>query len=144
MAKETVLNCYMSPFQKWLNRWRLRRVIVALSEQVMQGSAPLVMEFAKTLEATELMSRGMKKNVNVSMEIERAQLDAFIRYMCSLHDAKLSQIMLARIGLATLITRDESILKQPAEDVIKDEIARSNRPRTEVIESVGKQLNLKI
>lgn len=144
MATENALNCYMNPFTKWLNRWRLRRVIVALSEQVQQGSKPLVLEFAKTLEATELMSRGLKKNVNVSMEIERAQLDAFIRYMCSLHDAKLSRIMLARIGLATLMTRDESILKQPPEEVIADEIERSSQPRGEVIETVGKQLNLKI
>ncbi len=144
MAKKDALNCYMNPFQKWLNRWRLRRVIVALTNQVQQGSTPLVMEFAKTLEATEMMSRGLKKNVNVSMEIERAQLDAFIRYMCSLHDAKLSRIMLARIGLATLMTRDESILKQPPEQVIEDEIKRSSQPRGEVIETVGKQLNLKL
>ncbi len=144
MARKDALNCYMNPFQKWLNRWRLRRVIVALSGQVQQGGTPLVMDFVSTLEATELMTRGIKKHVNVSIEIERAQLDAFIRYMCSLHDAKLSRIMLARIGLATLMTRDESILKQPPEQVIKDEIERSNQPRTEVIENVGKQLNLKI
>ncbi len=142
MAEQEALHCYMTPFKKWLNRWRLRRVIVALSQQVQQGSNALVMEFAKTLEATEMMSRGMKKNVNVSMEIERAQLDAFIRYMCSLHDAKLSRIMLARIGLATLMTRDESILKQPPEEVIADEIARSNQPRSEVVGNAGKQLNL--
>ncbi len=144
MAKQETLNCYMNPFSKWLNRWRLRRVIVALSGQVEQGSSPLVMDFAKSLEATEIMSRGAKKSDGISILIERAQLDAFIRYMCSLHDAKLSRIMLARIGLATLMMRDESTLKQPPEEVIKDEIARSNRPRTEVIENVGKQLNLNL
>jgi len=144
MATKDQLNCYMNPFQKWLNRWRLRRIIVALSDQVQQGSTPLVMEFAKTLEATELMSRGLKKNVNVSIEIERAQLESFIRYMCSLHDAKLSRIMLARIGLATLMMRDESALKQAPEDVIKSEAERSSKPRSEVIQSAGKQLNLKL
>lgn len=144
MATESKLNCYMNPFQKWLNRWRLRRIIVALSDQVQQGSAPLVMEFAKTLEATELMSRGLKKNVRVSMEIERAQLESFIRYMCSLHDAKLSRIMLARIGLATLMIRDESVLKQVPEDVIKSEAERASKPQSEVIRSAGNQLNLKL
>ena len=144
MAIKDQLNCYMNPFQKWLNRWRLRRIIVALSDQVQQGSTPLVMEFAKTLEATELMSRGLKKNVSVSIEVERAQLESFIRYMCSLHDAKLSRIMLARIGLATLMVRDESILKQVPEDVIKSEAERSSRPRSEVISSAGDQLNLKL
>lgn len=144
MAIQEKLNCYMNPFQKWLNRWRLRRIIVALTEQVQQGNNTLVMDFAKSLEATEIMSRGLKKNVTVHIEIERAQLDAFIRYMCSLHDAKLSRIMLARIGLATLMMRDEGTLQQKPEDVIDDEVARSNRPRTEVVENAGHQLKLKL
>lgn len=144
MAYQEALNCYMNPFQKWLNRWRLRRVIVTLSEQVQQGSTPNVMEFAKTLEATETMSRGLKKNVRVSIEVEHHQLESFIRYMCSLHDAKLSRIMLARIGLATLMMRDESILRQVPEEVISDEVGRSLKPRSEVVENAGKQLNLNL
>lgn len=144
MAKQEKLNCYMNPFQKWLNRWRLRRIIQALSEQVGQGNQPFVMDFAKQLEATEIMSRGMKKNVTVSIEIERMQLEAFIRYMCSLHDAKLSRIMLARIGLATLILRDERILGAPAKEVLDEEVKRSQKPQSEIITNASKQLRLKI
>lgn len=140
--KQEKLHCYMNPFQKWLNRWRLRRIIKALTEQCNQGTVPLVLDFVKTLEATEIITRGGKKNMLVSMEIERAQLDAFIRYMCSLHDAKLSRIMLARIGLATLITRDERILGAPAREILDEEIKRSQQPRSEVVAHASKQLRL--
>ena len=144
MAKKEPLHCYMSPFSKWLNRWRLRRIIVALTEQVQQGNQPFVMDFAKQLEATEIMSRGCKKNVEVSMVIERAQLESFIRYMCSLHDAKLSRIMLARVGLATLLTRDERILGAPAEEVLDEEVKRAQKPKEIVIANAGEQLRLKL
>lgn len=138
------LNCYMNPYQKWLSKWRLRRIIVALTGQVSQGASPHVMEFAKALEATELMTRGLKKDTAVSIQVERAQLSAFIRYMCSLHDAKLSRIMLARIGLATLFLRDESALQQPAKEVLEQEMDRTKKGSGEVVDTVGKQLNLKI
>jgi len=132
----------MSPFQKWLNRWRLRRIIKALQEQVNQGNNEFVKGFAKNLEATELMSRGSKKDATVSITVTRRELDLFIRYMCSLHDAKLSRIMIARIGLATLILRDDKMLGQPASEVIADEVARANKPRSEIITHAGKQLRL--
>jgi len=138
----TQLHCYMSPFQKWLNRWRLRRIIKALQEQVNQGNNEFVKGFAKNLEATELMSRGSKKDATVSITVTRRELDLFIRYMCSLHDAKLSRIMIARIGLATLILRDDKMLGQPASEVIADEVARANKPRSEIITHAGKQLRL--
>ena len=138
------LHCYMNPFQKWLNCWRLRRIIAALQEQVDHGNNELVCDFAKSLEASEIMSRGSKKDAEVIITVERAELDSFIRYMCSLHDAKLSRIMTARIGLATLMTRNDKTLGQPAKQVIKDEMARSKKPRSEIITHVGKQLRLKL
>ena len=42
------------------------------------------------------------------------------------------------------MVRDESILKQAPEDVIKSEAERSSRPHSEVIRSAGDQLNLKL
>lgn len=141
-AKE--LHCYMNPLQKWLNCWRLRRIIKALQSQVGTGNNDLVRDFAKSLEASEIMSRGSKKDAEVIITVERAELDSFIRYMCSLHDAKLSRIMTARIGLATLMTRNDKTLGQPAKQVIKDEMARSKKPRSEIITHVGKQLRLKL
>ncbi|MCB7130401.1 MAG: hypothetical protein J3T61_12785 [Candidatus Brocadiales bacterium] len=140
----TELHCYMNPFQKWLNRWRLRRIIMALQGQVNQGNNELVIGFAKNLEATEIMSRGSKKHAEVIITVTRRELDSFIRYMCSLHDAKLSRIMIARIGLATLVTRDDKMLGQPAEVILTKEMARSNKPRSDVIGHAGKQLRLKI
>lgn len=140
----TELHCYMNPFQKWLNRWRLRRIILALQGQVNQGNNDLVKGFAKNLEATEIMSRGMKKDAEVIITVSRRELDSFIRYMCSLHDAKLSRIMIARIGLATLVTRDDKMLGQPAEQILTQEMARSNKPRGSVIVNAGEQLRLKL
>ena len=115
------LNSYMNPFQKWKARWKLRRIT----------------SFVKTMEATEVMSRGSKKNAQVILNIERAELDAFIRYMCSLHDSKLSRILLARVGLACLIMRDESALKAPPEAVIKREQERTNGSQAGVIKTVN-------
>ena len=140
----TELHCYMNPFQKWLNRWRLRRIIMALQGQVNQGNNELVKGFAKNLEATEIMSRGSKKHAEVIITVTRRELDSFIRYMCSLHDAKLSRIMIARIGLATLVTRDDKMLGQPAEVILTEEMARANKSQSDVIVSAGKQLRLKI
>lgn len=138
----TSLHCYMNPYQKWLNRWRLRRIIVALQGQINQGNNSLVKDFAKGLEATEIMSRGMKKNAEVIITVKRNELDSFIRYMCSLHDAKLSRIMIARIGLATLITRDDKTLGQSASQIIIDEMARTKKPQSEVVQYASKQLRL--
>lgn len=136
------LHGHMGPFSKWLNRWKLRRIIMALEDQVSQGTTGPVTGFTKSLEATEIMSRGIKKAALVTITCERAQLDAFIRYMCSLHDAKLSRIMLARIGLATLLTRDEKMLREPAEAVIENEIKRSGESKSTIVRAADKQMNL--
>ena len=129
------LNSYMNPFQKWMARWKLRRIIVALENQIDFNQH--ITEFVRTMEATEIMSRGNKKHSDVLLTIERQQLDAFIRYMCSLHDSKLSRITLARVGLACLAMRDETALKAPPEDVIKQEQERTGGSRNAVIKTVS-------
>ena len=134
------LHAYMNPFQKWKNRWKLRRIIIALEEQTDSNS--LVHNFARSLEATEIMTRGMKKDAECLIKIERADLDAFIRYMCSLHDSKLSRIMLARVGLACLMVRDEDALKEPATSVLHDERMRSGKTERGIMTQVGKELKL--
>lgn len=134
------LNAYMNPLQKWHSRWRLRRIIIALEEQ--SGANALVHGFARSLEATEIMSRGSKKNALCTITVERADLDAFIRYMTSLHDSKLSRIMLARVGLATLVMRDERAMKAPAEQVMEEEVARSGEPTSAIITNATKQLGI--
>lgn len=133
------LNSYMGPFSKWLNRWRLRRIIVALETQ--SDTNQYVHDFAKSLEATEIMTRGGKKDAECLITVERAQLDAFIRYMCSLHDSKLSRITLARVGLACLMLRDEKTLKAPPREVLKE--AKSSGGK-ETIKQISKQLELKL
>lgn len=136
------LNSYMGPLSKWLNRWRLRRIIVALETQ--SDANKLVHGFARSLEATEIMSRGNKKDSACLITIERAELDAFIRYMTSLHDDKLSRIMLARVGLACLLVRDETALKGPPKEVLSDALAESGKSRKGLIRQVNKQLELKL
>lgn len=134
------LHAYMNPFQKWKNRWKLRRVIVALEEQ--QHASDAVHGFARSLEATEIMSRGLKKNASCTIEIERHELDAFIRYMTSLHDAKLSRIMLARIALACLIVRDEATLKEPPQKIVDEATETTGRTKSSLVSVAGKQLEM--
>ncbi len=129
------LNSYMNPFQKWKARWKLRRIIVALEGQIDFNQH--VTNFVKTMEATEIMSRGSKKNTKVILAIERAELDSFIRYVCSLHDSKLSRILLARVGLACLAMRDETALKGPPEAVIRQEQERTGGSRAGVIQTIS-------
>lgn len=136
------LHSYMSPFQKWKNRWKLRRIIVALEEQ--QASSPEVHGFARSLEATEIMSRGLKKNAECVINVERKELDSFIRYMTSLHDAKLSRIMLARIALACLITRDEETLKEPPQQIVDEAMKTTGRKKSALVSTAGKQLEMKL
>ena len=114
------LNSYMNPFQKWKNRWKLRRLIVALEEQ----------------------QEGMKKNGECLITVERQELDSFIRYMTSLHDSKLSRVMLARIALACLITRDEDTLKEPPQKIVNEAMASSGRKKSSIMSTAGKQLEM--
>lgn len=136
------LNSYMNPWQKWKNRWKLRRVIVALEEQ--QDASSKVHSFVRSLEATEIMSRGLKKSAECLITIERQELDAFIRYMTSLHDAKLSRLMLARIGLACIITRDESTLKEPPQQIVNEAMKSTGKKKSSLVSTAGKQLEMEL
>ena len=102
----------MKRMKQWFYRWKLKRVVAALAlrTSVHSGDKDGVYAFAKMLEATEIMTRGMKKADEVVMTCERHELDQFIRYMTTLHDSRLSLLIRARIGLATLTANAEKVL----------------------------------
>lgn len=113
-------------FTRWLHRWRLRQIIRVLTHSIQEGRHPHVLEFVKSLEATELMSRGSSPSTEVSISVTRAQLDKFIVYTCALHDAKLSRITIARIGLACLcMTNAQMLGASPSAVIAKEEAARN-------------------
>lgn len=113
--------------QNWLSRWRLRRIITALSYATDHGLKVEVKEFAESLEATSMMTRGisMKKDTPVTINATREQLDSFITYMVRLHSSKLSLGLRACIGLATLATSDKRALGESPEDFIKRELPKA-------------------
>ena len=110
--------------QNWLSRWRLRRIIAALSYATDYGLKDEVKEFAESLEATSMMTRGlsMKKDTRVVIHCTREQLDTFITYMTRLHSSKLSLWHRARIGLATLALSDKLALGETPEEFVKREL----------------------
>ena len=86
-----------------------------------QSLAPeRAVDLIKTLEATEIMTRGTKKFDQITITTNRSELLSFIDYMNRLHSSKLGNLQLARIALATLILRDEEALKDQPENVIKE------------------------
>jgi len=113
--------------QNWLSRWRLRRIIAALSYATNYGLKDEVKEFAESLEATSMMTRGlsMKKGTPVTINATREQLDSFITYMTRLHGSKLSLWHRARIGLATLAFSDKRVLGETPEEFIKRELPKA-------------------
>ncbi len=115
----------MKRFNHWLSKWRLKRIIAALAHACNYGLRNEVMEFARSLEATEMMSRGCKNDQLVTITCEREQLAAFITYMTRLHSSKLSLLLRARIGLATLMVSDKYILGEPVEEFIEREFGKA-------------------
>lgn len=109
---------YMTPLQKWRNRWKLRQIIAVIENQI--GVPDRAVDLIKTLEATEIMTRGTKKLDPITLTTTRSELLSFIDYMNRLHSSKLGNLQLARIALATLILRDEQSLKDSPEHVIKE------------------------
>jgi len=107
----------------WLSRWRLRRIIAALKHATDYGLKPEVAGFAKSLEATSMMTRGisMKKDTPVTIQCTKDELDVFISYMTRLHSSKLSLWQRARIGLATLALKDKYVLGEEPEDFVARE-----------------------
>lgn len=109
----------------WHSRWKLRRIIAALSYATDYGLKDEVMRFAKALEATSIMSRGTKKDAMLAINCEREELDAFITYMVRLHSSKLSLWHRARIGLATLALADKNVLGETPQEFVEREFPKS-------------------
>ena len=114
-------------FQNWLARWRLRRIIVALHHATDHGLKREVQEFARSLEATSMMTRSLslKKDTPIVVSAELDQLNCFVAYMTRLHQSKLSLLYRARIGLATLAMADEHIIGETPKDFIRKEFPKS-------------------
>lgn len=116
-------------FQHWLSKWRLKRIIMALHHATNYGLRPQVVEFARSLEATENMSRGLKNNQMVTITCEREELACFITYMTRLHSSKLSLVLRARIGLASLMVSDRYVLGEPVDEFIGREFGKAKHSR---------------
>ena len=112
-------------YENWLSRWRLRRIIAALSFATDYGLKQEVVEFAKAMEATSLMARGAKKDQELVMVCKREELDCFITYIVKLHSSKLSLWHRARIGLATLALKDKYVLGETPLDFVKREFPKA-------------------
>ena len=116
-------------YQHWLNKWRLKRIIMTLSHACNYGLRPEVMEFARSLEATENMSRGMNDGQMVTITCERRELTRFITYMTRLHSGKLSLLLRARIGLATLMSKDKYVLGEPVDEFMEREFGNAKHSK---------------
>ena len=115
--------------QHWLNKWRLKRIILTLHRATDHGLRPQVVEFARSLEATEVITRGLKKKQTVTITCEREELAAFITYMSRLHTGKLSLILRAKIGLASLAMSDRYVIGEPVDEFIKREFGKVKRSK---------------
>ena len=119
----------MKKIRHWIAKWRLKRVITALAHACNYGLREEVMEFARSLEATEMISRGCKNDQMVTITCEREQLAAFITYMTRLHSSKLSLLLRARIGLATLMVSDRYVLGEPVDEFIEREFSKTKHSK---------------
>lgn len=119
----------MKKFQHWLNKWRLKRIIKALARACNYGLREEVVEFARSLEATEMISRGCKNDQMVTLTCKRGDLTSFITYMTRLHTSKLSLLLRARIGLATLMVSDKYILGEPVDEFIEREFSKTKHAK---------------
>lgn len=129
---------------RWVDRWRLRRIIALLAIPLVKGSKPGVHDFAKTMEATEIMTRACKPTDQVTLTTTRGNLLMFIRYMTSIHDTKLSRIATARVALATLMESDETAVGGSKEAVLKEEWARTQEGKTlKVVGPHGRNIKVK-
>lgn len=126
---------------RFVDRWRLRRIIALLAIPLKDGSKPPVHEFAKTLEATEIMTRDCKRNEQVTLTVTREELVQFIRYMTSLHDSKMSRLVVARVALATIMESDEAAIGGTKEKVLLEEMSKHIRAKkSAVVDARGKQI----
>ena len=136
----------MESIKQWYFRWKLRRVVAVLAHRTNapKEHAAGVHAFAKMLEASEIMTRSVKKHEQVPMQCTRAELDSFIRYMTTLHDSRLSLLIRARVGLATLAMTDEEVLGESPKDVVKSEHGRRlAKSDSRFVDAEGKSLKVK-
>ena len=136
----------MRRIKQWFYRWKLKRVVLALSlrASIKDKDKDSVYAYAKMLEATEIMTRGLKKADEVVMTCTREELDGFIRYMTTLHDSRLSLLVRARIGLATLTAHAEKILGDTPQEVLKSEHAVMLKGRkSTVVDASGKSMEIR-
>lgn len=97
--------------KNWYKRWMLRRIILALKVAVEDyGLKPEVLSFASALEATNAMSAGAKNNTQITLTTTKKELAVFISYIIQLHNAKLSLLTRARIGLVALLIDDGKLM----------------------------------
>ncbi len=130
---------------RWVDRWRLRRIIATLAIPLNDGGKPGVHDFAKTMEATEIMTRGVKNDTIVSLQVSRDSLDQFIRYMCSLHDSKLHKLATARVALATIMEPDEAAIGGNKKEVLREEAARTHASgKLKVVDAGGEKFRVKV
>lgn len=137
----------MNKLKQWFYRWKLKRVVAALAirTSVRKNDKDGVYAFAKMLEATEIMTRGLKKADEVAMQCERQELDQFIRYMTTLHDSRLSLLIRARIGLATLAATATQVLGEEPKEVLKTEAAKTLKGRkSRIVTPGGSNMELKL
>lgn len=137
----------MKKLKQWFFRWKLKRVVAALAirTSVKDSEKDGVYAYAKMLEATEIMTRGLKKGDDVTMSCTRDELDSFIRYMTTLHDSRLSLLIRARIGLATLTASAEKVLGETSENVLATEAAQTMKGRkANIVDAAGKQMEIKL
>ena len=128
---------------RWLDRWRLRRIIALLAIPLNHGNKPGVHDFAKTMEATEIMTRGVSNSEQITMTTTRENLTQFIRYMTSLHDSKLSKFATARVGLATIMAKDENAIGGEREEVLREEFAKmQSGTKMKVVDHKGRNMKI--
>lgn len=128
---------------RWIDRWRLRRIIALLAIPLNNGSKSGVHGFAKTLEATEMISRGQKPDAMVTLNVTREELLQFIRYMTTLHDSKISKLITARVALATIMESDETAIGGKKEEVLAEELSKHVRSkRLKVVDRTGRNIEV--
>ena len=137
----------MKSIKQWFFRWKLKRVVAALAMRTSVDAKDRdgVYAYAKMLEATEIMTRGLKKGDDVTMSCTREELDQFIRYMTTLHDSRLSLLIRARIGLATLTASSEKVLGETPENVMQTEAAQTMKGRkSTIVDPHGRKMEINL
>lgn len=136
----------MNRIKSAILRWKMRRVVMALAMRVSarKGEEDGVFRFAKMLEATHTMSKGLKRDDEMTFQCTRDELDQFIRYMTTLHDSRLALLVRARIGLATLAMKDKHVLAEEPKEVLEQEFAKTVKGKElNIVDPAGKKIKVR-